>query len=92
MNQLNLLHYVPEPVINPLSPTIQPSQAELWQQAKADFYLRLMQRFMNGRRCCLEVRRHEITRLYQLREQALIDLEAVQRKQIDVKKPKGFGQ
>ena len=71
--QLALLDLPPvEDASQPL-PFAQPNhrQAIAWHTARAELYLRLMNRFLNGNRCSQEVRRHEISRLHSLRQQAL---------------------
>lgn len=77
--QLDLLSYQLTaeelPASPPPPPPIPPNpHARHWQQTKADLYLRLMARFMNGSLCSQAVRRHEIERLHQLRQQALAQL------------------
>lgn len=77
-SQLDIFSLEPLPLepIAPAPPLPQPPNPHTvaWQQAKADFYLRLMNRFISGTRCSQSVRSHEITRLYNLRQQALQDL------------------
>lgn len=77
--QMSLLDYVPEPIENALPPLPTAEQvrvnrlAEFWQ-AKAALYLRLIRQFMEGTLLSVELRRHEINRLYLLREQALNEM------------------
>lgn len=79
--QFDLLSYqlteqeLAEPAPPPIAaPPINQSAID-WHQSKADYYLRLMGRFMSGTRCRQPVRKHEISRLHELRmsELAAID-------------------
>lgn len=45
-----------------------------WQEAKAAYYLTLINRFVGSSRCSTEVRRHETSRLFALRSAALEEL------------------
>lgn len=75
--QLDLLSYQPTPEEMAIpAPQPQPvnRHALAWQEAKADFYLRLMNRFMRGS-LPQQIKRHEIERLHQLRQQALAEME-----------------
>ena len=82
MMQIDLLTYQPtaeemattEPLPAPKPPKPASVRAMEWQQTKADFYLAMMNRFMNGALCSQVVRRHEIQRLHQLREAALAEI------------------
>lgn len=78
--QLDLLSYEPPPEEQgdppleplPLEPEPRPNPHALdWQQTKADFYLRVMGRLMDGSLCPQSVRSHEIERLHNLRQQCL---------------------
>lgn len=82
MNQLSLLDYVLTPeeateseveAIAPVSPLAQ--YAIAYHEAKAAYLLKLMTRFMTGTRCSLQVRQAEITRLHQMRQQELEQIE-----------------
>jgi hypothetical protein len=82
--QLSLLDYVPTPEEieepqeqAPPSPSTNPHSIA-WYQARADYYLRLISRFVNSDRIPKHVKRFEISRAYQLREQAIANLKEVQ--------------
>lgn len=54
----------------PIAPS--PNQhAIAYHEARAAYYLRLMSRFVGGTRCSPEVKRHETTRLFEMRLAAL---------------------
>lgn len=65
--------FEPPPVPMPLN-----LSALAWQKTKESFYLKLMNRFMTGRLCAQAVRSHEITRLHQLRQQALAEIKRME--------------
>lgn len=49
----------------------------IWHQTKADYYLRMMNRLAIASQCSPDVKRHEITRLHELREQALAEIRRI---------------
>lgn len=83
LNQLSLLDYVPTPeemqppaiaeqAPEPIAPPSTANQhAIAWHEAKAAYLLSMIARFMAGTLCDRAIRQHEITRLHQLRQQAL---------------------
>jgi hypothetical protein len=71
VQQLDLWSVEPEPEPD-LVPVCSKSLAQIeWQRARADFYLRLMGRFLKGSKCPQPVRRHEIERIHQMRQSAI---------------------
>ena len=86
MQQLSLLDLPPiedEPasivvIPAPVSASVNPHELA-WLQAKAGFYLRLMNKFMDGHKCRQEVRSAELVRIYELREQVLATIEEMER-------------
>lgn len=74
--QLSILDYTLTELEAQPPPTPRPSQsaAIAWHQTKADYYLRLMGRFMQSS-CDRSVRMHEINRLHTMRQQALEEIE-----------------
>lgn len=86
MQQLSLLDLPPieeepAPVVvisAPVSASINPHELA-WLQARADYYLKLMNRYMDGHKCRQEVRSAELVRVYELREQVLATIEEMER-------------
>jgi hypothetical protein len=58
-----------QPIASPPNP-----HAIAWQEAKATYFLQLMNRFVYGSRCSPEVRKRETSRLFALRAAALEEL------------------
>jgi hypothetical protein len=77
--QLNLLDLPPisvpdepQPIADrPLPVTPANPHTLAWLNAKADYYLKLMNRFMDAKRIPQEVKQAEFLRVYELREQVL---------------------
>lgn len=76
MTQLSLLDWQPPPemmqppVISAPKPSVNQHEIAHWQR-KADYYLKLIGRFMAGSACSTAVRRTEISRLHAMRQATL---------------------
>lgn len=100
MQQLSLLDLPPvedepEPVThnpipithNPLPLTSAERHTLRWLHARANYYLRLMNRFMDGKRCSQEVRSAELVRVYELREEVLAAIHLLEKPQCNEQTP-----
>lgn len=75
--QLDLLTYIPTPQ-EIAEPPPQPKHAIAYHTAAAALYLRLMAKLMRSDRLSQSIRTYEITRLHQLRQQALARIEELE--------------
>lgn len=94
MQQLSLLDLPipdesePQPVVtHPLPLTSAERHTLRWLNAKADYYLRLMNRFLDGSRCSQEVRSAELVRVYELREVTLVAIYDLENRQCNEQTP-----